>query len=418
MSKFTYWLVTVLLFVAGTTPTFAMTETVYAVTAESNLISFQVPPPPARASQVTSHGAITGLQPTEKIVEIDFRPATGELYGLGSTTRLYKIDLVTAAASQMGTSTFDAGTSTEFGMDFDPVADTLRVVTNEDHNLVLDPDGVEEPLAGPALAPASELSDVGYTNSYPGSTTTTLYGLDTETDSLVTISAGGEVSTVTTLKFGGTENIHPGSSLDIHGGVLYGMLRTNHDPLIYTINPSDGNLTILAPVESAPAMVSIAVRPDSLIQPGKKGPVPPKVAIRLNFAKPGADSIAVRGVLRVPEGFSTTGQEVTVDVGGVTRTFMLDAKGKAKSDFESFSLKVKTSKVNGMPAVLEQAAKFSFALKKGSFAAELAEEDLVNATVSGSEVELPVSVHLNQHLYQDRVTLTYKAKAGKKGSAK
>ena len=35
---------------------------------------------------------VTGLQPDESLLGIDMRPATGELYGLGSSSRLYRID--------------------------------------------------------------------------------------------------------------------------------------------------------------------------------------------------------------------------------------------------------------------------------------------------------------------------------------
>jgi len=42
--------------------------------------------------KIINSANITGLQSGEKIAGIDFRPATGELYGLGSNSRLYVIN--------------------------------------------------------------------------------------------------------------------------------------------------------------------------------------------------------------------------------------------------------------------------------------------------------------------------------------
>jgi hypothetical protein len=40
----------------------------------------------------TSTTAIVGLPPAENIVSIDYRPATGQLYALGSSSRIYFIN--------------------------------------------------------------------------------------------------------------------------------------------------------------------------------------------------------------------------------------------------------------------------------------------------------------------------------------
>ena len=47
--------------------------------------------------------AITGLQSGENIISIDYRPATGQLYGLGSTSRLYVINETSGLATPLGT---------------------------------------------------------------------------------------------------------------------------------------------------------------------------------------------------------------------------------------------------------------------------------------------------------------------------
>ena len=67
---------------------------VYAVTTANNLISFDIATPGTLQSNV----AITGLQAGENVLGIDFRPVfTKQLYALGSTSRLYTINLTTGA---------------------------------------------------------------------------------------------------------------------------------------------------------------------------------------------------------------------------------------------------------------------------------------------------------------------------------
>ena len=47
---------------------------------------------------------LTGLQLGERINGIDFRPANSQLYALGSSSRIYTINLSTGAATQVGSS--------------------------------------------------------------------------------------------------------------------------------------------------------------------------------------------------------------------------------------------------------------------------------------------------------------------------
>lgn len=88
---------------------------------------------------VTGSVPITGLQSGEAIVGIDFRPANGQLYGIGSTNRLYRINDVTGAATQVGSPSAFTLQGSSFGVDFNPVADRLRVVSNTGQNLRLNP---------------------------------------------------------------------------------------------------------------------------------------------------------------------------------------------------------------------------------------------------------------------------------------
>src|SRR4029453_12592543 len=83
---------------------------------------------------------ITGLQAGETVLGIDFRPATGGLYALGSTSRLYTINPTTGAATQVGAAGAFTLSGTAFGFDFNPVVDRIGVVSDADQNLRLIPD--------------------------------------------------------------------------------------------------------------------------------------------------------------------------------------------------------------------------------------------------------------------------------------
>ncbi len=138
-----------------------------------------------------------------------------------------------------------------------------------------------------------------------------------------------------------------------------------------------------------------------------------KTAIKQNFAKAGNDAISLSGGLLIPDGTVVGGQKVYVDIGGVTGSFTLDAKGVTPKASNSFAVGVKSAK----GVVLLQVAKFAVKFTKGSFVTALAAHGLVNATTT-THVTIPVSLVFNGDVLQKQVTLSYKASAGKGGAAK
>src|SRR5438477_7893215 len=68
-------------------------ETIIALTSGNHLVSFDHATP----GTLTSMVQVTGLQPGVRLLGIDFRPATGGLYALGSTSRLYELNATTGA---------------------------------------------------------------------------------------------------------------------------------------------------------------------------------------------------------------------------------------------------------------------------------------------------------------------------------
>ena len=128
----------------------------------------------------------TGLASGEKIVGIDYRPATGQLYGIGSSSRLYVINPETGAARALGTGAFTpALNGSVVGFDFNPTVDRIRVVTNSGQNLRLNPETGTVAATDGSLNPGTpSVSEVAYTNNRAGVTTTTLYDIDVASDKL------------------------------------------------------------------------------------------------------------------------------------------------------------------------------------------------------------------------------------------
>ncbi len=142
---------------------------------------------------VISSANITGLQAGEKILGIDFRPATGQLYGLGSASRLYTINPSTGVATLVAPlTTVPMGSTTavplslegtSFGFDFNPVVDRIRIVSNTGQNLRAHPTTGVTIVDGRINPQPASVNGVAYDNNdNDPATGTELYALDVLTD--------------------------------------------------------------------------------------------------------------------------------------------------------------------------------------------------------------------------------------------
>ncbi|RSK24339.1 DUF4394 domain-containing protein [Hymenobacter metallilatus] len=169
----------------------ASAQTIYGLADNNTLVSF------AAAAPGVTLGAspITGISTGQLIVGLDFRPNTGELFALGydaaaQTGRLYTLNLSTGAATAVGTAAVAmplGNVSSRIGFDFNPTVDRIRVVSSNGANLRLNPISGGIAATDTNLAYAATDANAGatpgvgaaaYTNSYIGSTATTLYDID------------------------------------------------------------------------------------------------------------------------------------------------------------------------------------------------------------------------------------------------
>ena len=161
------------------------TPRAYALTDDGRLAAFS----PSAPNTLTGNVAITGLAAGETVLGIDFRPANARLYALTSAGRLLTVDpdtgvagaAVTLAADPADTTLPYAGLAgTSFSVDFNPVADRLRVIGSTGQNLRINVDTgatTTDGVINRGVTPTSVLAGA-YTNSFAGSTATVLYDVE------------------------------------------------------------------------------------------------------------------------------------------------------------------------------------------------------------------------------------------------
>jgi trimeric autotransporter adhesin len=172
-------------------------ENVFAVTASNTLLRFN----PGLPGQVIAARPISGMGAGETVVGMDFRPATGQLVALSSASRVYTINPANGVAMRVGGAPFaPALNGQSFGVDFNPVPDRIRVVSDAGQNLRLNPntggiagtDGALAYAAGDANAgQAPNIVAAAYTNNFAGATATTLYVIDSNRNTLATQGSPG-----------------------------------------------------------------------------------------------------------------------------------------------------------------------------------------------------------------------------------
>jgi hypothetical protein len=243
------------------------------LTTENELVTFSASKP----GRVSAPVHITGLAYGEWIVGVTIRPSNGALYGVGSSSRLYQIDRTTGAATAVGPGPFTpALVGDNFGVDFNPTVDRIRVVSDAQQNLRLHPDlgtvidfdpvapGIQ---ADADLNPAGSVAAAAYTNSVAGATTTTLYTIDYDADTL--LRQGGPDSTppspntgaLTTLGELGVDTDAPvGFDIAPVTNTAYAALQVECSKL-YTIDLNTGAASFVGDIRSDNQIVAIAVLP-------------------------------------------------------------------------------------------------------------------------------------------------------------
>lgn len=186
--------------VAGSAPMAAAApgsgQTGVALTASGGFLRFvDTQPSAARAL-----GQVQGLNGDQRLIGIDYRVQDGKLYGVGNAGGVYTIRLrvgnVRATKVSQLTVALDGA---QFGVDFNPAANRLRVISNTGQNLRHNIDDATAPLTTtvdgvltyPATPTTPAITATGATaaaytnNDLDPNTATTLFDIDTMLDQVV-----------------------------------------------------------------------------------------------------------------------------------------------------------------------------------------------------------------------------------------
>jgi Domain of unknown function (DUF4394)/Calx-beta domain len=204
-------------------PSYAAHQTVTGLTNESpsRIVQFAVGTPGTLINGTPSQITFPAGATDTDLVGLDYRPRGNTLFAMGSGGTLYTLSPPATppgnfTATRVNTPAMNpfTGTPTSFGFDFNPTVDRIRVVNNSDGGAIADgnynnyrfnPDNgaqvdgnhgqaAEPPPFPPGVQADGDLNYANmstpsivasaYTNNFDGATTTTLFGIDSQTDNL------------------------------------------------------------------------------------------------------------------------------------------------------------------------------------------------------------------------------------------
>jgi len=229
-------------------------EILYAVNGNNELVTFDSTAP----TVILTRAPISNTG-GDAILNIDFRPNNGQLYGLSSTNNLYNIDLFTGAAALVGATGISGGF--DYAFDFNPVPDRIRVATDtgsnfrvNPNNAALTPDAALFYIGGdPNAGTAPSIAGAAYTNNFgpsprtppPG---TSLYYIDFNLD-ILALSPNpnaGELMTIGSLGINVTGLL--GFDITDDGEAFASLSTDGVTSSLYRINLLTGSATFLGDI--------------------------------------------------------------------------------------------------------------------------------------------------------------------------
>ncbi|GAA0905976.1 DUF4394 domain-containing protein [Virgisporangium ochraceum] len=207
------------------------------LTADQRLVGFRVEKP----SDTRNIGKVDGLTGDTRLVGIDYRVQDGKLYGVGEAGGVYQLGN-NAKATKVSQLTVPLQ-GRAFGVDFNPAADRLRIVSDTGQNLRHDvnPKGVTVADTAlsypPAMTAPTGVVAAAYTNNDRSADTgTALYDLDVTMDQVAIQSPANSGQLVPTGKLG----VDAASA----GFDIYSMLRGDRTVEVYgfaAVTPATGS---------------------------------------------------------------------------------------------------------------------------------------------------------------------------------
>lgn len=246
------------------------------LTDNQRLVKFRVDQP----GRTLPLGKVDGLKGDSKLIGIDYRVQNGKLYGVGDRGGIYKIREIGAKATKVSQLSV-ALQGNSFGVDFNPAANRLRVISDTGQNLrhnIDDPAGapaagttaVDGTLTNPPVPPATTgataqgVTGAAYTNNdLAAATATTLFDVDTALDQISVQSPANAGNLAPTGKLG--VDAGPSAGFDIYtstrsgSNTAYAVLRVDGKQRLYRADLLNGSVTRTGTFDSGRAVVDLAL---------------------------------------------------------------------------------------------------------------------------------------------------------------
>ena len=156
-----------------------------ALTDDDQLVSFD-----PNSANVTATIEISGLD--APLLGIDTRPSNGLIYGITTNNTVYTINPNTGVATFVSTLDTPFESMSVSGFDFNPVADRLRLVGENDQDFRINVETGEVTIDGDLAYAQGDVNEganprvtaAAYANSIANPSTTALYDIDTDLDIL------------------------------------------------------------------------------------------------------------------------------------------------------------------------------------------------------------------------------------------
>jgi hypothetical protein len=252
-------------------------ELVWALTEAGELIHFNAGQP----QKILERRRLQGLPAGESLVGIDYRAKTGVLHGLATGGRLYTIDTATGRATVIGGSAVVPAKleGKAFGVDFNPVADRVRVVSDTSFNMRFHPETGAVVAYDPPLryvpgdvrfGTLPVVTAAAYSYNKTNDKITTNYAIDTAAGTLVmqgsregaqpVVSPNtGLLRTVGSLNVAGIEDASFDISIETDEALA--ALKTGGRTRLYLVNLANGSTTLIGTIGDGAALRGMAILP-------------------------------------------------------------------------------------------------------------------------------------------------------------
>ena len=252
-------------------------ETLQVVTDKLELLTLNAGQP----TKVLKRVQLSGLAAGDTLVGIDYRIAKGVLFALAKSGRLYTVDTATGALKTVGAAPAVALQGDAIGMDFNPVADRVRVMSTSGQNVRLHPDTGALAATDPAPFYAAgdrragvkpEVAAAAYTYNKKDDKLTTNFAIDRNGGFLVTMGSAEGVQPVVSFNTGqlytvgalGVTDMSDASMdiADVSGAAFAAVrLKSHATTRLYSVDLQTGKGTFIGTIGDGARVLGLAVEP-------------------------------------------------------------------------------------------------------------------------------------------------------------